>query len=194
MGLKNNVLIRGTYFLLKYYFGWRKIKFGHFGGNVIISPPFSGNKKNIYIYNNVSIGPYAYFSATNAKIIIKGNCSIAENVTIHTGNHARIIGHFVSDITEKNKPIGYDNDVIIESDVWIGSNVTILAGVTIGRGSTIAAGAVVNKNVPPYSVVGGVPAKVIKIYWTIDQILKHEAALYPESERFSRDELESFFD
>ena len=96
---------------------------------------------------------------------------------------------FVSDIDEDNKPAGYDHDVIIEKDVWIGSNVTILEGVRVGRGATIAAGAVVNKDVPPYSIVGGVPAKVIKHYWTIDQILEHEQKLYPENERVTREEL-----
>lgn len=93
-------------------------------------------------------------------------------------------------ITKSNKPEGYDHDVIIEKDVWIGANVTILEGVTVGRGATIAAGAVVNKNVPPYCIVGGVPAKVIKFYWTIDQILEHERQLYPENERYKREELE----
>ena len=129
-------------------------------------------------------------STPNAKIIIKGNCAIAEHLTIHTGNHVRVIGKFVTDITEANKPKGFDEDVIIEKDVWIGSNVTILAGVHIGRGATIAAGAVVNKDVPPYSIVGGVPAKVIKFYWTIEDIIQHEEKLYLENERFSREELE----
>ncbi len=111
-------------------------------------------------------------------------------MTIHTGNHARLVGRFVNDITDRDKPKGYDHDVIIEKEVWIGSNVTILEGVTVGRGATIAAGAVVNKNVPPYSIVGGVPAKMLKFYWTIDQILENEAIIYPEKERFSREELE----
>lgn len=101
---------------------------------------------------------------------------------------------FVTDFTEENKPKGYDHDVIIEKDVWIGANVTILAGVTIGRGATIAAGAVVNKDVPPYSVVGGVPAKVIKFYWTIDQIIEHEEKLYPDNERYRRNELQMIFE
>ena len=67
----------------------------------------------------------------------------------------------------------------------------VLDGVEIGRGCTVAAGSIVTKSCPPYSVVGGVPAKVKKYYWTIEQILEHEAILYPEEERYTREELES---
>lgn len=77
--------------------------------------------------------------------------------------------------------------------MWIGCNVTLLAGVTIGRGATIAAGAVVNRDVPPYSIAGGVPTKFIKFKWTIDEIMEHERILYDENERFSKDELISIF-
>ena len=142
------------------------------------------------MYENVWIGPYAHLSTPNAKIVFKGDTVVAKHLTIHTGNHARIVGRYVSDITDNDKPEGYDHDVIVEKDVWIGSNVTILEGVHVGRGATIAAGAVVNKDVPPYSIVGGVPAKLIKFYWTIDQILEHEKQLYPESERFKLSDLE----
>ena len=100
---------------------------------------------------------------------------------------------FVTDITEVNKPDGYDQDVIVEQDCWIGSNVTLLSGVTIGRGTTVAAGAVVTKSMPPYCVCGGVPAKFIKFYWTIDQILEHEEKLYPKTERYTLGQLEEIF-
>jgi len=100
----------------------------------------------------------------------------------------------VTDITEQNKPKGYDEDVIIEKDVWIGCSVTILSGVTVGRGSVIAAGAVVTKDVPPYSICGGVPAKFIKFKWTKEEIFEHESILYPYSERFSRDYLEELIE
>ena len=76
--------------------------------------------------------------------------------------------------------------------MWIGSNVTLLSGVTIGRGATVVAGAIVAKSMPPYCVCGGVPAKVIKFYWTIDQILEHEAKLYPKEKRYTRKQLEEF--
>lgn len=71
-----------------------------------------------------------------------------------------------------------DQDVIFEGDNWIGMNVTILKGVTIGRGCIVAAGAVVNKSTPQYSIVGGVPAKVLKMRFTPEQIKAHEAILY----------------
>lgn len=118
---------------------------------------------------------------------------MAGGLRVQTGNHARIVGNFVGDVREKDKPEGYDHDVIVEEDVWIAANVTLLAGVTIGRGTTIAAGAVVNKSMPPYCVCGGVPAKFIKLYWTIDEIMRHELQLYPTEERLSRKVLEEYF-
>ena len=148
------------------------------------------HQNNIYIYDNVGIGPKSFISTPNAKVTIKSNTAIAEGLTIHSGNHARIVGMFVTDITEANKPSGYDKDVVIEEDVWIGSNVTILAGVTIGRGATIAAQAVCNRNIPPYCIAGGIPAKVIKMYWSVEQILTHEQKLYSKDQRLSKEYLE----
>lgn len=62
--------------------------------------------------------------------------------------------------------------VNIGSDVWIGYNVVITMGVTVGDGAVLAAGAVVTKDVPPYAVVGGVPARVIKMRFSDDDIAK----------------------
>lgn len=83
----------------------------------------------------------------------------------------------------------YDLPVTIGDGCWIGANVTILKGVTIGRGSVVAAGAVVTKSCPPYSIIGGVPAKVIKYRFTVDEVIEHEKALFPENERYSREQL-----
>lgn len=53
-------------------------------------------------------------------------------LTLHTGNHARVLGKFITQITGENKPEGYDKEIIKNEDCWIGCNVTLLSGVTIG--------------------------------------------------------------
>ena len=66
-------------------------------------------------------------------------------------------------------------DIIVDDDVWIGYGATILSGVHIGQGAVVAAGAVVTKDAPPYAIVGGVPARVIKYRFSpevIEQLLK----------------------
>ncbi len=191
--IKNNFLVRGAYMLLMPYFSISRKRFGYCADNVTITPLIVNNPKNIYLYDGCNLACNTWISATNARFICKGHCALAEGLTVHTGNHARIVGLFVNDIKEHNKPVGYDRDVIIEEDVWIGCKVTLLAGVTIGRGSTVAAGAVVTKSMPPYCICGGVPAKFIKFYWSIDQILEHEQKLYPQDQRLSRQQLEQIF-
>lgn len=194
--IKNSLFIRNCWVavmcVMSFFRGKRQ--FAQCSDNVTISPPLIiDNPKNVFLGPAIGLGPHAYISAINAKFICKGHCAIAERLTVHTGNHARVVGMYVTEITEANKPIGYDKDVLVEEDVWIGSNVTLLSGATIGRGTTVAAGAVVTKPMPPYCVCGGVPAKFIKFYWTIDQILEHESKLYSKEERYTRKQLERIF-
>lgn len=195
MNIKKHMFIRGCYMLWKNYFGICRSKFGYCADNVIITPPLQILRpKNVFLYSKTNIASNSFISAYNAKFIIKENCCIAEGLTVHTGNHAMVVGMFCSDITEANKPKGYDEDVVIDNDVWIGCRVTLLSGVHIGRGAIIAAGAVVNRNIPPYAIAGGVPAKVIKFKWTVEQILEHEKKIYPEELRFSKEEIQLYFD
>ena len=180
--IKNNRFIRGLYYLYKSYFGYSRKKFGYCGENVSLTPPLAfSNPKNIYLYGDNGLSN-AYIMTTNARFIMKPHSGAAEGLKVSTGNHAMILGRFYRSIKESEKPKGLDKDVVVESDVWIGRNVTLLAGVHIGR-----------KNMPPYCVVGGVPAKPIKFKWTIDEIIQHESILYPVEERFSREELEEIF-
>lgn len=92
----------------------------------------------------------------NSSISIGRDVMIAQNATLRDTDH-------VFDSTDipmidqgiKSEPI------LVEDDVWIGHGAVVLKGVTIGQGAVIAAGAVVNKNVPPFTIVGGIPAKII---------------------------------
>lgn len=192
--LKRNTHLRGVYNLYKSYIGINRKDFGYIAKDVFLVPPIlMDNPKNIFLYGDNGLAN-ANIMATNARFIMKPHSGAAEGLRVSTGNHARIIGRFYRTITEAEKPKGLDKDVVVESDVWIGRNVTLLCGVTIGRGATVAAGAVVSRSMPPYCVCGGVPARVIKFYWTVDQILEHESKLYPEEERYSRKELEEIMD
>ena len=168
-----------------------KTTMGHCGKNVMIKPSTSVFKgiENFYISDDVRIARYAVIYSTHAKVIIGNKVGIAPYLKIITGNHQiDNIGHFMFDADSDKRPED-DKDVIIEGDSWFGINVTILSGVTIGRGSVIAAGAVVNKSCPPYAIIGGVPAKVLKYRFTIDEVLKHEELLYPKENRLTKDEL-----
>lgn len=192
--LKGNRFVRGLYFLYRDYFGsCKRSRFGYIADDVTLMPPLRiDNPKNVFLYGDNGLRN-ADIMVKNARFIMKPHSGAAEGLRVTTGNHAMIVGRFYRTITEQEKPKGYDKDVIVESDAWIGRNVTLLCGITIGRGAIIGAGAVVNKDVPPYCIVGGVPAKPIKFKWTIEQILEHELALYPEEERYSKEELESIF-
>ena len=192
--LKHNRFVRGAYFLYRDYFGsCNRRKFGYIADDVTLMPPLRiSNPENVFLYGDNGLRN-ADIMTTNARFIMKPHSGAAEGLRVTTGNHAMIIGRFYRTITEEEKPSGLDKDVVVESDVWIGRNVTLLAGVTVGRGAIIGAGAVVTKDVPPYCIVGGVPAKPIRFKWTVDQIMEHEAILYPEDERLSRDYLDRLF-
>lgn len=101
------------------------------------------------------IGIHARLSG---KCIIGNDVMMGPDCMIFTKNHctSRI------DLPMNQQGFTEEAPVTIEDDVWIGARVTILPGVCIGRGSVVAAGAVVTHSIPPYSVVGGVPAKIIK--------------------------------
>lgn len=168
-----------------------KSAFGACGKNVLLKPSTSIFKglHNINISDDVRIARYATIYSTVAKVFIGPKVGIAPYLKIITGNHrTNVVGHFMFDGDYEKKPDD-DKDVILEGDHWIGINVTILSGVTIGRGSVIAAGSVVTKSVPPYSIVGGVPAKVLKPRFSIEEILEHERILYPPEKRYSKEML-----
>lgn len=116
-------------------------------------PPFHTDcGKNITIGKNVFINSGCCFQDQGG-ITICDNVLIGHNVVLATLNH---------DLTPDRRSGMYPSPIRIEKNVWIGSNSTILPGVVIGKNAVVAAGAVVTKDVPENTVVGGVPAKIIK--------------------------------
>src|SRR5690606_31169622 len=112
--------------------------------------------ESLQIGNNVGINHYC-FIGVRGNVIIGNNIIFGPRVSLFSENH---------NFNRLDIPIKYQGetrkDTIIGNNVWIGANSVILAGVNIGDGAIIAAGAVVSKDVPNNSIVGGVPAKVLK--------------------------------
>lgn len=153
--------------------------FAHCGKKITFFPIGSYfNYKKISIGENVYIGPRAFMLAHLSHIYIGRNTAIGPNCTIIGGNHRfDIVGKPINCYKDADKRPQDDVDVYIGEDVWLGCNVTVLSGVNIGRGCIVAAGAVVNKSLPPYSIAGGVPAKVIKQRFSPEEIIEHEALM-----------------
>lgn len=136
------------------------------------------NPENIEIGHNFNSAGKLYLYGNGGKIKIGDNCSFNSNVIIGASGSSIIIGDNVligpnvvlrsADHTHADPSIPISKqghigaEITIEDDVWICSNCVITKGVTIGRGSVIAAGAVVTQSIAPYSVAGGVPAKLLK--------------------------------
>lgn len=137
----------------------------HLGNRVTIGKYAIIRPSNIYggeigeglrVGDHSNIGPYSYIGCSGL-ISIGNNVMISPRVSIYAENHV----FEDPEVLMKDQGV-IRKKVVIEDDCWIASNSIILAGVTVGKGSVVAAGSVVTHDVPPYSIVAGVPAKIIK--------------------------------
>ena len=152
----------------------------HCGRGVFLRPMSCDIKglRNLSVGDGTSIPKGSVIYCTDAPLTIGKKVVFGPRPTIITGDHRiDIVGKHIIDVTVEEKLPENDLPVVIEDGCWIGANVTILKGVTIGRGSVVAAGAVVTRSCPPYSIIGGVPARVIKPRFTAEEIAKHESLL-----------------
>lgn len=185
--LLRNPISNWVLWLIRYYKLLKKnknknLKLGYLS---LISNTKIGKYITLYDYvyvSNSTLGNFIYISE-NSKISnckIGNYCSIGQNVKIGAGKHPidfiTTFPAFFSirkqcQVTFVSKNLFTEvEEVVLGNDVWIGNNVLVLDGVNIGNGAIIAAGAVVTKDVEAYSVVGGVPAKLIKKRFEDDYI------------------------
>jgi acetyltransferase-like isoleucine patch superfamily enzyme len=121
--------------------------------NVLLNEPGEG----LRVGDGSNIGALSYIGCSGY-IEIGNNVMMGPRVNLMAENH----NFERTDVPMKEQGVTR-SFIIIEDDVWLGVGSTVTAGVTIGRGSIIAAGAVVTKDVPPFSIVGGVPARVLRM-------------------------------
>lgn len=136
------------------------------GARSVIHKTICSGKINVGTNTTIN-GPGSEFYSIEYPIKIGNFCSIARGTAIQEHNHNSecittyfIKYHIFED--EYGVDVVSKGAIVIENDVWIGAQTTILTGVTIGNGAIIAANSVVTKDVPPYAIVGGTPAKVLK--------------------------------
>jgi acetyltransferase-like isoleucine patch superfamily enzyme len=146
--------------------------------------------------DRVSVGKYSYgmlniysFNASVERLIIGNFVSIAPNVQFLLGGNHQINTVFSFPVYSVLYHEQYDKDaesngpITVEDEVWIGMNSIILSGVNISKGAIVAAGSVVTRSVPPYAIVGGNPARIIKYRFSediISELMKMNFLDYPE--------------
>jgi galactoside O-acetyltransferase len=130
------------------------------GSNILFmknSYIYANDRGSLKVGNNFAMNTNSQLGASFGKIQIGENCAIAPNCVLRASNHT--FDKTDTPIIEQGHSYG---EIIIEDDVWISSNSVITANTKIGKSSIIGAGSVVTKDVESFSIVGGVPAKLIK--------------------------------
>lgn len=157
----------------------KKVSFNKCGKRVNIGKRTSFyGINNISCYDDISIGANCMFMCTKAKIVIHNHVMFGPNVSVITGGHTiNKKGYYMTDVIDGIKNPEEDRDIVFAGDNWIGANTTILRGVTVGEGAIVAAGAVVTKDVPPYTIVGGVPAVIIKKRFSDEELIEHRSLI-----------------
>ncbi len=152
-------VIKGWLYLLAFITGGNFVRKARIkrGRNVKIAPTaFFKFPENIEIGDNSFVNHLcSVWAAPGARIKIGNDVLFGPNTAVIASNHG-----IASDRLIREQD-GVDNDIVIGNDVWIGANVVVTGGVTIGNGCVVGAGAVVTKDLPPYSICVGVPARVI---------------------------------
>ena len=145
------------------------------------STTFWSPHRNIVLGNNIAIGGSCTFLCD---ALIGNKILIAPSVAfLNSDDHNyNIIGKTIWDSGRGDK-----YKIIIEDDVWIGHGTIILSPARVGRGAIIAAGSIVTKDVLSYSIVGGSPAKIIKMRFTREEIIEHERRLVENKEMSEKD-------
>lgn len=174
-----------------YFWGTNPKYYAKCGRNVDLFGPLNLDPSRVVMEDYTRLQPGIRMISAGGKLIVRKFSAIGADTLIVPGSHIPTVG------LPQYLSMAHVNDtettIVVEEDCWIGARSILLSHCHIGRGSIVAAGSIVTKEILPYSVVAGCPAKLVAVRFGIDQILEHEHILYPESERYTRAELERIF-
>lgn len=167
-------------------------KIGKIGKDCIIGPNSILKLENLFLEDYVIIQNNVNFITNKGRLFVGKYSVVSSGCTIIPGKHVLKVGlpfyfntlYHIGDI---------DKDIIIEEDCWIGANSILMPGVRIRRGAIIGAGAVITKDVQPYSVVAGCPAKIVATRLTAEQVREHEESIYEKKDRLSTEYIKQVF-
>lgn len=189
--------LRGIKRMIKWFLNQSSFvnRLGYRASNAILELPcVIDSPEGVYLYENTRLrSNCCILNSPERKVIINKYSAIACGCTFITNGHKSTVSipHIILGASHINDKSG---DIIIGEDVWVGANCTFMPGVNIGRGAVIGSGALVTKDVPPYAVVVGSPAKIVAKKFELDDIIRHEQHLYSESERMTKQELDKIFE
>ena len=167
--------------------------FGAIGPHCKIGPECVLVPANMYLEDYVMIQNKVNFISSEGKLEIKKYSVISSECVIIPGTHLAAPG--IPFYFQARDHYGDEHHTItIGEDCWVGAASVLLYKSGLGRGCVVAAGSVVTKVFPPYAVIAGAPARIIGVKFSKEDIIKHEAAIYPETERLSEKEIDDLYE
>ena len=176
---------------IEYYQNTRKKNLRKYGPHTELYGPLTLSGEWVEMDDHTRLQGGARVISSGGLFRIKKYSAVAAECVIIPGTHIPTVGlpQFLSTTHINDRQA----EIVVEEDAWIGARCILLQHAHIGRGAIVGAGSLVTKEVLPYSVVAGTPARLIAVRFSKEQILRHEASLYPPAERTPVEELDRLF-
>jgi len=169
----------------------RRSRFAKIGKHTQIATPLKLVRANVRIDDHARIQPGTNMISDKGQLVVKKYSSISSEACIIPGAHIPTVG--LPQFLSMSHVNDIERTIVVEEDCWVGARAILLSKAHICRGAVVSAGAIVTKEVPPYAVVAGVPAKIVGVRFTLEQVLQHERILYPKEERLEESYLTNLF-
>lgn len=184
--------IKNAFYRIVYGTIYPRKCFGAIGPHCIIGKQSALVPANMFLDDYVIVQNRVNFISSDGKLVVKKYSVISSQCVIVPGTHLAAPG--IPFYFQALCHYGDEHRTIhIGEDCWVGAASILLSRCSLGRGCVVAAGSVVSREFPPYAVIGGMPAKIIGVKFSKEDILRHEAAIYPPEERMKPQEIDDLF-